>query len=88
MTFKLNFVYDKKSGDCIGPRFVSNHAVAVRDFVLMKDKPESKDALFVKFPDDYVLVTFPMEFLESGGLLVSGSGSFTEFRDILGGSND
>lgn len=88
MSFKLNFVYDKKSGDCIGPRFVSNHAVAVRDFVLMKDKPESKDALFVKFPEDYVLVTYPIEFSEADGLLIAGTGSFTEFRDILGGLNE
>lgn len=84
---KLNFVYDKKSGDMLAPHFVPNHVVAIRDYQSM----DSKDAIFKKFPGDFLLVTvgFGAASSESGdfgGCCLDGFEA-TEFRDIVGDNN-
>lgn len=84
---KLNFVLDKKSGDLLAPHFVPNHVVAIRDYQSM----DSKDALFVKFPGDFLLVTVEIcsDSDELGKLLgfrINGHEA-TEFKDIVGDNN-
>lgn len=84
---KLNFVFDKKSGDMLAPHFVPNHVVAIRDYQSM----DSKDAIFKKFPGDFLLVTVGFgpastETGDFGGCHVDGFES-TEFIDIVGDFN-
>ena len=77
MIKKLNFVYDKKSGDLLNPRFVTAHSVALREYVAYIDK--ESDSIIARFPEDYSLVTVDISYPESVPL----NEVRTEFIDLV-----
>lgn len=85
---KLNFVYDKKSDDFLAPQFITNHVVAIRSYIAMKD---NNDLIFNKFPEDFDLVTVEIGLsCDDNGVingLVSGKSVVTPFVDIVGDVN-
>ena len=80
---KLNFVYDKKSGDLLAPQFVANHVVAIRNYTSLKD---NKDLVFNKFPGDFELVTVDIDYADNVFSNMK-SCDITPFIEIVGDDN-
>lgn len=84
MMKKLNFVFDKKSGDILAPAIVPNHVVAIRNYTSMVN---NKDLLFVKYPEDFELITVEIAFEDGCFGIGSEAISVTSFTEIVGDVN-
>ena len=79
MIKKFNFVYDKKSGDLLNPRFVTAHSVALREYVAYLDHDKDCESVLARFPEDYSLVTIDFCYPDS----VPFNEVRTEFIDLV-----
>lgn len=78
---RLCVVVDKKGEDIVAPMFVSNHSSALRQYLSLSLSSDSDKPMFVRFPDDYLLVSGDLVFSE-GSLSLSNL-KVTPFVDFL-----